>query len=103
MKKKTLNLISASQFIHTAQSKKTEMILYVICDGLTDLILNLMTHNNPQIQVIIHKYKNVFCSELLNELPPEWEIEHEIDTDDVKPVNIASYFLSHIHSEKLRH
>ena len=79
------------------------MVLYMIYDRLTDLILNLMMHDNSWIQVIIHKYKNVFCSELLDELSSEWGVEHEIDTDDVKSVNIASYLLFHIYFKKLRH
>jgi hypothetical protein len=59
----------------------------------------LLYHDNPKIRRILQRYSDIFKDELPESLPPERNIEYNIDTGDARPVNVNSYPLS---DKKLR-
>jgi hypothetical protein len=56
-------------------------------------------YDNPKIRGILQRCSNIFKDELPKSLPPERNIEYNIDTRDARPVNVNSYPLS---DKKLR-
>lgn len=54
--------------------------------------------DDPEIEEILTRFKDVFRAELPTALPPERNVAHEIHTGSNRPVNINAYGLS---SEKL--
>jgi precorrin-3B methylase len=44
-----------------------------------------------KLQSLLQSYKHIFCSSLLDELPPQRDIEHEIETEDAAPINTWAY------------
>jgi transposase InsO family protein len=49
---------------------------------------------SPELQSLLRSYKHIFRSSLPDELPPQRDIEHEIETGDAASVNTRAYPLS---------
>ncbi len=52
------------------------------------------SEEDKQLNGLLDEYKHIFRSSLPDELPPQRDIEHEIETGDAAPVNTRAYPLS---------
>ena len=98
----SLNLIDERQAKKLLLKKNTEFQIYYhrlipeedTANTLASIGEDTAPPNNPQIDKLLDEYKYIFRSTLPDELPPERDIEHEIETGDAAPINIRAYPLS---------
>lgn len=55
--------------------------------------------DDPDLRKLIHRYRKVFRDSLPENLLPQRDVEHAIETGDAKPVNINAYPLSKTHMD----
>jgi hypothetical protein len=69
------------------------------CDAKKPIcpLQKLIAKASKQIQKVLNRFKSCFKEELPEDLPPERDIEHPIDTRNAKPININAYPLSPVH------
>jgi len=60
-------------------------------------IKHLARKVSKKIQRILYRFASCFREELPEDLPPKRDIEHSIDTEDAKPMNLNAYPLNPVH------
>jgi RNase H-like domain found in reverse transcriptase/Reverse transcriptase (RNA-dependent DNA polymerase)/Integrase zinc binding domain/Retroviral aspartyl protease len=97
----SLNIITERQAKKILLKKKVEFAVYyhrpVKKDDPTDTLASIEEPCNPEetkLNELLGEYKHIFRASLPDELPPEREIEHEIETGDAAPINTQAYPLS---------
>ena len=97
-----VNLMSGRSVRSALKKKGASGFLFFIRKAESpnpETVSALPNHEDAKIRELLRAYGDVFKDELPESLPPERNIEHDIDTGDARPVNVNSYPLS---DEKLR-
>jgi hypothetical protein len=105
----TESLLGSLNFIDTRHAKKdlkkkgVEFALYYFrnapakddgSDTFAPVVESVTSPEQKQLSELVQQFKRIFSSTLPAELPPQRNVEHEIETGDAAPVNTRAYPLS---------
>jgi hypothetical protein len=99
----SLNMIDSRQAKKALKRKGTEFAVYYFrnapakedgADAFAPVVEGVTSPEQRQLNKLLEEYKHVLRSRLPEELPPQRNIDHEIETGDATPVNIRAYPLS---------
>lgn len=106
--KKALRLASMSKptrartqpLIYMMMVRKVDDNIEITPSNVVQQKKDLPLVDDPDLRKLIHRYQKVFRDSLPENLPPQRDVEHAIETGDAKPVNINAYPLSKTHMDE---
>ena len=102
----TVNAISVRQMVREICKKKAEAILFILKPDIRAATKRkakgkgdkrneaLLPHEDKRIREILDQFAAVFREDLPDQMPPERDIVHDIETGTAAPVNKSPYPLS---------
>ena len=95
-----LNIITFRQALNMLKYSNVQIVLYYIrnlkanVEADVEVKVRMEQLHDPEFQIVIVKYSDIFKNELSNHLSSTCDLVHEIDIGDSESINRPAYQLS---------